>query len=122
GVVGIGITIVAAVLVGTATGALSHALAVTSRSQEALIGASQAIILPMTFLSTAFMAPQLMPDWIRTVAGYNPLSRAVDASRRALDPAGDAAAVLLRLGWLALFAIVAGLVALGAFPGLRRSV
>src|SRR5204862_1470752 len=103
GIVGIAVMTLAAVLLGAAIGALSHAMAITARSQEALIGASQAIILPMSFLSTAFMVPELMPDWIRTVAGYNPLSWAIDAARIGLDPAGDPMSIVIRLGWLTAF-------------------
>ena len=122
GVFGIGVMTIAAILIGASTGALSHALALAARSQEALIGASQAIILPMTFLSSAFMVSPLMPEWMRVVAEYNPLSWAIDASRAALDPAGDPGYVLVRLVWLAVLVAVAGLVALGAFGRYRRSI
>jgi ABC-2 type transport system permease protein len=122
GVAGIAVMTLAAVLLGAATGAFSHALAVSSRSQNALIGASQAVILPMTFLSTAFMIPELMPEWMRTVAAFNPLTWAIDASRIALDPAGDPGAIVVRLGWLAAFVVVAGLLALAAFRSYRRSI
>jgi ABC-2 type transport system permease protein len=122
GLVGIGAMTLAAVLLGAAIGALSHAVAIMARSQEALIGTSQAIILPMTFLSTAFMVPQLMPDWIRTVAGYNPLTWAIDAARIGLDPAGDPASILLRLGWLTAFLVVSIGLALAAFRRYRRTI
>lgn len=122
GLVGIGAMTLAAVLLGAAIGALSHAVAIMARSQEALIGTSQAIILPMTFLSTAFMVPQLMPDWIRAVAGYNPLTWAIDAARIGLDPAGDPAAILLRLGWLTAFLAVSIGLALAAFRRYRRTI
>jgi ABC-2 type transport system permease protein len=122
GSAGIGVTVLASILLGSAVGALSHAVALLARSQEALIGASQAIILPMTFLSTAFMVPQLMPDWMRTVAGYNPLTWAIDASRSALGTAPDVGYVAIRVGWLAAFLLVAALIALGAFGRYRRSI
>jgi ABC-2 type transport system permease protein len=50
-----------------------------ARQQEALIGISQLLSLPMTFLSSAIMDPQLAPGWMRTAARYNPLDWAVVA-------------------------------------------
>jgi ABC-2 type transport system permease protein len=55
-----------------------------ARRQEALIGISQLLSLPMTFLSSAIMDPQLAPGCMRTAARYNPLDWAVVASRETL--------------------------------------
>jgi ABC-2 type transport system permease protein len=114
------VLVAAAVLLGSSSGALSHALALTSRSQNTLIGASQAIILPLTFVSTAFLPADLMPGWMATLAAFNPLTWAVDASRLALD-GGDPAQVALRLVWLTGLLVVALAVALAAFGRYRRS-
>jgi ABC-2 type transport system permease protein len=59
--------------------ALSNAIALMARQQEALIGISQLLSLPMTFLSSAIMDPQLAPGWMRTASRYNPLDWAVVA-------------------------------------------
>jgi ABC-2 type transport system permease protein len=122
GLPGVANMLLASILLGAGTGALSHGIALLARTQETLIAVSQGIILPMTFLSTTFMVPQLMPDWMATVAGFNPLTWAADASRAALDGTGDAAFIGLRLGWLAVFAIVSALLALRAFGKYRRSI
>ena len=76
----------------------------------------------MTFLSTTFMVPDLMPDWMATAAGFNPLTWAADASRSALDGTGDATYIALRLGWLALFFVISTFLALRAFGRYRRSI
>jgi hypothetical protein len=55
-----------------------------------------------------------------TVAGFNPLSWAVDAARIALD-GGDLGQVALRLGWLAGLVAVSLALALAAFGRYRRS-
>ena len=89
GVAGIAAMLVASILLGSAIGALSHAIALKTRTQETLIAVSQGIILPMTFLSTVFMVPELMPDWMAAVAAFNPLTWAVDASRTALEGPSD---------------------------------
>jgi ABC-2 type transport system permease protein len=122
GLPAVGIMFVASVLLGAGSGALSHGLALLARTQETLIAASQGIILPMTFLSTAFMIPALMPDWMATVASYNPLTWAVEASRAALDGTGDPAFVLARLAWLAIFVVVSLALALRAFGRYRRTI
>ncbi len=122
GVAGVAIMLVASLLLGSATGALSHGIGLLAGTRETLIAVSQGIILPMTFLSTTFMVPELMPGWMATVAGFNPLSWAADASRAALDGTGDAAYIGVRLGWLALFVLVSAVLALGAFGKYRRSI
>jgi ABC-2 type transport system permease protein len=122
GVAGVAVMLIASILLGTAIGALSHAIALLARTQETLIAVSQGIILPMTFLSTTFMAPELMPDWMATVAGFNPLTWAVDAARASLEGPSDWGFVLLRLGWLVAFLIVSVALALRAFASYRRSI
>jgi ABC-2 type transport system permease protein len=111
----------ASIVLGVGIGALSHAIALRTRTQETLIAVSQGIILPMTFLSTTFMVPELMPDWMATVAGYNPLTWAADASRLAMSAAPDWPGVAMRLVWLAAFAAVGLLLALRSFRSYRRS-
>jgi ABC-2 type transport system permease protein len=39
------------------------------------------VAFPLTALSNVFVAPDLMPDWLGTVAAWNPLSATVAASR-----------------------------------------
>jgi ABC-2 type transport system permease protein len=69
------------VLVAVPFGALSNAMALLIRRTESVIGASNFILLPMTFLSLVFMEPQLMPGWIRTVSRFNPVAWSVEAAR-----------------------------------------
>lgn len=122
GAAGLGVMLLASILLGTAIGALSHAIALLARTQETLIAVSQGIILPMTFLSTTFMVTSLMPGWMSTVAAFNPLTWAVDAARAAVDGSGDPSFVLARLGWLAAFGVVSVVLSLQAFRRYRRSV
>jgi ABC-2 type transport system permease protein len=122
GPIGVAVMLIASVLLGTAIGALSHAIALLARTQETLIAVSQGIILPMTFLSTTFMARDLMPDWMASVASANPLTWAVDASRTALLGPSDWSFVATRLAWLVIFLVVSLVLALGAFGKYRRSI
>ena len=102
--------------------ALSNVLGMTVRQRDALIGLSIFLLLPLTFLSTAFMARDLMPGWMQAVADANPVNWALDAARGALDRTVDWSAVLAYGGALAALAI--GFVALSSltFRAYQRTV
>ena len=87
-----------------------------------MIAASNFILLPLTFLSSVFMAQALMPQWMQDVAQYNPVNWAVQAGRGALEADPAWGSVLWRLFWLAVFAAVSGMLATRAFRAYRRSV
>ena len=86
-------------LLGTAIGALSNGIALLSRREETMIAVSNFVLLPMTFLSSVFMAQALMPQWMQDVAQYNPVNWAVQAGRAGLaaEPA-TGASCFSRLG------------------------
>src|SRR5690606_25676081 len=84
GAAGIGIALVAATLLATLFCSLSTAVALQTRSQVALIGLSQTVVLPATFWATAMMPADLLPDWVRAVAEANPLTWAVELGRSGL--------------------------------------
>jgi ABC-2 type transport system permease protein len=110
-----------AVLLAAAFGSLSNALALVLRQRESVIGANQFMVLPLTFLSAAFMPLALAPDWIGAVARANPVNWAVEAGREALVASPDWSFVLLRVGGLVVVAILAAAVATRAFPSYQRS-
>jgi ABC-2 type transport system permease protein len=122
GPVGVAVLIVAASLLGTAFAALSNALALVARKEESLIGAVTFLQLPLTFLSTAFMQPGLMPDWIRTVAGYNPVDWAIRAGREAVGAGTDWGTVAGYCGLLAVFALACLMLATRAFRAYQAQV
>jgi ABC-2 type transport system permease protein len=118
---GVLVTIVAAILLTVIFAALSNAIALLVRQQEALIGISQFTALPLTFLSSAVMNPNLAPGWLGTVATYNPLDWAVVASRETLLGSADWAAVWPRLAALVAVAGVMAWLATRAFGAYQRS-
>ena len=75
GVGGVAVLVLFACLLTAAFAALSNALALVVRQEETLIAVVTSIILPLTFLSSAFMQPNLVPGWIRSVSRYNPVCR-----------------------------------------------
>jgi ABC-2 type transport system permease protein len=122
GVLGVVVLLLCAVLLAVPFGALSNALALTLRKQESVIGAVNFVLLPLLFLSSAFMPSALMPAWILKVSQLNPVSWSVSAGRAALHGNADWSAALLRIGCLAGFTFVSGWVATRAFRSYQRSV
>jgi len=118
---GVVLTIVAAILLTVIFAALSNAVALLVRQQEALIGISQFTALPLTFLSSAVMNPDLAPGWIGAAATYNPLDWAVVVSRETLLGTPDWAAVWPRLAALVVAAGLMAWLATRAFGAYQKS-
>jgi ABC-2 type transport system permease protein len=98
--------VVASMLLGTVFSALSNVFGMTLRQRESIIGLSIFLLLPLTFLSTAFMAKGLMPGWMQAVAAANPVNWALDAARGTLADTADWGATLAYGGWLLALAAV----------------
>jgi ABC-2 type transport system permease protein len=122
GVAGLAALTVCAVLLGTAIGALSNGVALLSRREETMIAVSNFVLLPMTFLSSVFMAQALMPQWMQDVAQYNPVNWAVQAGRAGLAADADWSVVFSRMGYLAVFTVVCTWLATRAFRVYQRSI
>jgi ABC-2 type transport system permease protein len=82
-------------------------MALILRQRESVIGINTLMTLPLTFLSAAFLPLALAPDWIQTVAAYNPVNWAVEAGREALTASPDWSFVLPRIAGLLLLALLA---------------
>ncbi len=121
GVTGLLVILASSVLLAVAFAALSDAVAVLVRQQEALIGISQFLILPLTFLSSVMMAPGLMPHWVSDVARGNPLDWAAKAGRSAASSHPDWTAVLQEEALLAVFAALMAWLATLALRAYRRA-
>jgi ABC-2 type transport system permease protein len=122
GLAGLTALTVCAVLLGTAIGALSNGVALLSRREETMIAVSNFVLLPLTFLSSVFMAQALMPQWMQDVAQYNPVNWAVQAGREALAVNGDWSIVFSRMGYLVVFTVVCTWLATRAFRVYQRSI
>ena len=78
--------------------------------------------LPLVFLSTAFMQPSLLPDWIGTVSDFNPVDWAIVAGREAVGASTDRASVAGCCGLLLRFAVVCLARATKAFGAYQKQV
>jgi ABC-2 type transport system permease protein len=122
GVGGVIVLFVAAILLGTGFGALSIALGLLLRREESVIAAVQFVLLPLTFLSSVFIAQNLAPGWIQSIARFNPVNWAARAGREAVGANADWGAVLPHLGYLLAFTLVCAFLATRAFRVYQRSV
>ncbi|AUS78344.1 ABC transporter permease [Actinoalloteichus sp. AHMU CJ021] len=67
---------------GIGLGALSYALAIATRGKEWMFWTvQQSLTFPLLLLSGMMLPLETGPDWMRTVARFNPLTYIVDAER-----------------------------------------
>lgn len=121
GVRGYAVLVACGVLIAATFGSLSNASALMLRQRESVIGLNTMLTLPLTFLSAAFMPLALAPDWIHSVARFNPVNWAIEAGREALLASPDWSLVLSRVGGLAIVAIVCVILSTRAFASYQRS-
>jgi ABC-2 type transport system permease protein len=72
GLAGLAVLIGCSALLGGSLSALSNGMALLARKEETVIAASNFILLPLTFLSSAFMQRDLVPGWIQSVGQVQP--------------------------------------------------
>jgi ABC-2 type transport system permease protein len=119
---GLVVLIALASMLAAAVGCLSMALALIARREETVIAAVNFFVLPLTFLSTAFMQRSLVPRWIQHASSVNPVNWAVEAGRASVLPGTDWGMVLTRLGLLAALTAVCVALATRAFRAYQRAV
>jgi ABC-2 type transport system permease protein len=122
GVPGVAMLILDAVLIAVAFAALSNGLSLVTRTRETLIAAATALVLPLSFLSFAFMQANLVPGWIAGIARYNPVNWAVEAGRSALAVQVHWGTVGSYVLFLLASVVVSGVVATRAFRSYQRSI
>lgn len=74
--------VLAAVLLGSAIfSTFSLIIACLVKSRERFMGIGQVLTMPLFFASSAIYPISMMPDWLKMVAWFNPLTYLVDAMR-----------------------------------------
>jgi ABC-2 type transport system permease protein len=122
GAAGLLVLLVSAVLLGTVFSGLSNIVGMLARQRETIIGINTLLLLPLTFLSSAFMASTLMPSWMRSIAAWNPVNWALDAGRAAMRDDPGWGVVLSRGGWLLGLAVVVLALSTRTFRAYQKSV
>src|SRR3984957_15544699 len=109
-------------LVGVVFGALSNAVGMMLRSREAIIGVYTFFMLPLMFLSSAFIPTQLMPGWMQAIASRNPLNWVVQIGRSALSAHPDWGAIGIRCAGLLVLAVACVAVSVVTFRSYQKNV
>jgi ABC-2 type transport system permease protein len=85
------------------------------------------LLYPVTMLSSAFVAPDQMPNWLGTIAEWNPLSSTVTATRELFGNPGvqgttwiEENAVTMALAWPVVITVLTLPLAVRAFHRLSR--
>lgn len=119
---GLLVLIAVSVLIALAMAGLSNGFALLTKQREALIGASTTLVLPLTFLSGAFLSLRLVPSWIVDVARFNPVHWAEGAGRIAVQASPTWGTVASYTCFLAIAAAAAAFAATKAFRTYQRSM
>ena len=122
GVAGVLVLIAGSVLIAIVFSAFSNTVGMLARQRETIIGINTFLLLPLTFLSSAFMVTALMPHWMRIVADGNPVNWALEAGRAAMNTGADWTRVLAWGGGLTLLAIAVTALSVLTFRAYQRSV
>ena len=122
GVGGVLILVAVSVLVAILFSAFSNTVGMLARQRETIIGINTFLLLPLTFLSSAFIVTALMPHWMRNVADGNPVNWALEAGRAAMSASPDWSRVLAWGGGLALLAIAVTALSVLTFRAYQKSV
>ncbi len=61
--------------------AFSNIVALVTEDQESTIIGANLLQFPLLFVSSAFLPVDILPNWVQTVATFNPITYGVDAAR-----------------------------------------
>jgi ABC-2 type transport system permease protein len=107
----VGLVLVA--MLGAAFSFISNAIAIATKSEDALAPITNSLALPILLLSGILLPMSLAPAWLQAVSNVNPFKHVVEALRAVfLGNFGD------MIVWIGL-ALAIALVALGAWMGNR---
>jgi len=122
GLLGVLVVILAGVLVNSAFAGMSQGIALLTRKEATMIAVANFIGLPLLFLSSTLLAAKQMPQWMQTLAKFNPVNWGVVMAREAILPGTDWTVVVTR--GLALFALTLVMAAFATwtFRAYRRTL
>ncbi len=82
------------------------AITIRSTRMETPMAVVNLINLPMMFASNAFFPTKFMPDWLQTVAKFNPITYTIDAVRQLLIFKTDFTQLALDFTYVGIFAVI----------------
>jgi ABC-2 type transport system permease protein len=104
--------LVMATLIGALFSTFSLIVATIVKKRERFMGIGQAITMPLFFASNALYPIDIMPEWLKAISSFNPLTYQVDALR-SLMIVGQSSHFGLGIDFLVSVAVYAGLIAIG---------
>jgi len=119
GIPGFLLILVLAGLFGLSIAGISFIPALITRSEQATSTFSL-LLFPVVFMSTAFVPVELMPDWMRTVNDWNPISYLIEAIRSIMVIGYDWALIGRAVASLAVIGVILQAGTLWAFGRLAR--
>jgi ABC-2 type transport system permease protein len=122
GALGVVMLVVASIAVGVFWGALSNLTGMLARDRMAVIGVYTLFMLPLMFLSSAFIQPDFLPGWMQAIASRNPLNWEVQIGRSALSAVPDWSGIWVRMGGLAVLAVLAIAISVTTFRNYAKNV
>lgn len=118
GPAGVVVVMALAACFGAAWSGIGLTVALLSRDAE-ITAASNVVVFPLYFASTAFMPADLLPHWLRLANHYNPIAYLIDAMRALMLHGWQTAPIVDGFAAAAGFAAITLPLALQAF---RRAV
>lgn len=104
-----------------ATGAcLSHALALTTKSEDALAPITNGISMPVLLLSGILLPMALAPGWLQRLSDLMPIKHVVDAARQGFTGDATWATTWVGVACAAVLLVLSAWWATRRFPGRRR--
>jgi ABC-2 type transport system permease protein len=116
------IEVILAVVLGSCIfSTFSLIIACIVKTRERFMGIGQVLTMPLFFASNAIYPLEIMPDWLKSIAVFNPLTYLVDVLRHAMIAgAAESHSLLLDFGIMALIFVILLSIAAKLYPGLGR--
>jgi ABC-2 type transport system permease protein len=103
---GVAVAFAMLALIGIMMAPVSYTLALVLKSEDALAPVVNGLTLPLLLLSGVMLPMSLAPDWLQTVARFNPLYHAVAAIRALFNASYGDSEIVIGVAALAVLAVV----------------
>ncbi len=106
GVLGVLTILLTIAFFGIAWSGISLSIGLKTKSAESVFGIAGTLTFPLLFMSTALVSAPALPDWMKTVSQFNPISITVEAIRVVMLSGYDAGIILPAFGIIALLGVL----------------
>jgi len=102
---GVAVGFVLLAIIGLMMSPVSYMLALVLKSEDSLAPVVNAVALPLLLLSGVMLPMSLAPDWLQTVAKFNPLYHAVAAIRALFNASYGDSEIVFGVALLTILAV-----------------